>query len=122
MKLHHTMTEHLNQFASYGEGFVKVNDVRYEGSLIVTPEEIREWRPASFDALTPEDFAVLLELKPELVLFGTGSSLRFPHPRLTAALAAARVGFDPMDTGAMCRTFNILTAESRRVVAVVLGG
>ncbi|AOY00247.1 Mth938-like domain-containing protein [Jeongeupia sp. USM3] len=122
MKLHHTVTEHLNQFASYGDGFVKVNDVRYEGSLIVTPEEIREWRPTRFETLTPDDFAVLLELKPELVLLGTGNALRFPHPRLTAALAAAHVGFDAMDTGAMCRTFNILTAESRRVIAVVLGG
>ncbi|BCL76065.1 hypothetical protein JHS3_18010 [Jeongeupia sp. HS-3] len=121
MKLHHTVTDHLNQFASYGDGFVSVNDVRYEGSLIVTPDEIREWRPASFEALTPDDFAVLLELKPELVLFGTGKTLRFPHPRLTAALVNARVGFDAMDTGAMCRTFNILTAESRRAVAVVLG-
>ncbi|WP_035057330.1 Mth938-like domain-containing protein [Andreprevotia chitinilytica] len=121
MKLHHTSSEHLNQFTSYGNGFVKVNDTEYQGSLIVTPTEVREWRPASFETLAEEDFASLLELNPEVVLFGTGKGIRFPHPKLSRALAAAHVGMDVMDTGAMCRTFNILTAEERRVIAVVLG-
>ncbi|KAF0813132.1 hypothetical protein IGB42_02532 [Andreprevotia sp. IGB-42] len=121
MKLHHTSVDHLNQFTTYGEDFVKVNGTDYRGSLIVTQTEVREWRPARFEDLTEDDFACLLELKPEMVLFGTGPRIRFPHPRLSRALAAAHVGLDVMDTGAMCRTFNILTAEDRRVVAVLLG-
>ncbi|SMC29764.1 Uncharacterized conserved protein, contains Mth938-like domain [Andreprevotia lacus DSM 23236] len=121
MKLHHTSADHLNQFTTYGDGFVKINGVDYRGSVIVTQTEVREWRPARFEDLTEADFACLLELKPEMVLFGTGKGIRFPHPKLTRALAEAHVGLDMMDTGAMCRTFNILTAEERRVVAVLLG-
>ena len=59
---------------------------------------------------------------PEIVLLGTGLAQHFPHPRLTAALANARVGIEVMDTRAACRTFNILIAEDRRVVAALIVG
>jgi uncharacterized protein len=62
----------------------------------------------------------LLAHRPEIVLLGTGATQRFPHPRLSAPLAAARVGFEVMDTRAACRTYNILLGEGRRVVAAVL--
>ncbi|GAB7128798.1 Mth938-like domain-containing protein [Silvimonas sp. JCM 19000] len=120
MKLHHTNVDHLNQFTSYGDGFVKVNQQQYEGSLIVGANEIREWAPASFAELAPEHFSQILELKPEVVLLGTGKTIQFPHPRLYAALSAAHIGVDVMDIGALCRTFNILTAEDRKVIALVL--
>ncbi|UXY16800.1 Mth938-like domain-containing protein [Chitiniphilus purpureus] len=121
MKLHHTTTTHLNQFTGYGDGYVMVNQERFEGSLIVTPTEVHSWRPTDFSTLEEADFAMLLEFGPELVLLGTGDRIRFPHPRLSRALASAHVGLDTMDTGALCRTFNVLTAEERRVVALVLG-
>lgn len=54
------------------------------------------------------------------MLFGSGASLRFPHPKLTADLARARIGVEAMDTAAACRTYNILLAEGRRVVALLL--
>ena len=52
---------------------------------------------------------------PEVVIFGSGSRLRFPHPRLTAQLAKQRIGVETMDFGAACRTYNILMSEGRRV-------
>jgi uncharacterized protein len=73
-----------------------------------------------FESLAQEDFAFLLDWKPEIVLLGTGSSIRFPHPRLTADLAAARSGVDVMDFQAACRTYNVLTAEGRRAVAALI--
>jgi hypothetical protein len=66
------------------------------------------------------EFEGLLKYKPEMVLLGTGASLRFPHPSLTRALTDAGVGLEVMDTPAACRTFNILAAEGRSVVAVLL--
>jgi uncharacterized protein len=54
------------------------------------------------------------------VLLGTGSAIRFPHPRLTQALAGGQVGLEVMDTAAACRTFNILCAEGRRVTAALI--
>ena len=55
-----------------------------------------------------------------MALLGTGARLRFPHPRLTRALTDAGIGLEVMDTAAVCRTFNILAAEGRKVAAGVL--
>ena len=121
MKFHLTRSGGRNLFTGYGEGYVSINDQRYEHPIVVTPADaVMPWETASFEALTEEHFQALLELKPEIVILGTGESLRFPHPRLTRALASAQVGFEAMDTKAACRTFNILMAEGRQVVAAIL--
>jgi uncharacterized protein len=120
MKLHADRPTHLNVFTGYGDDFVMVNQQRQTGSLVVSPTTVDAWRPARFDELTDADFAALLAWEPEVVLLGTGKQLRFPHPRLSRALLEARIGVDAMDISALCRTFNILVAEDRRVVAAVL--
>ena len=65
-------------------------------------------------------FARLAELRPELVLFGSGARLRFPAPALLKPLIDARIGIETMDTAAACRTYNVLLAEGRSVVAALL--
>ena len=120
MKLHASAPTALNTFTAYGEGYVMVNGQRHESNLIVLPEQLLPWSAASFDALKEEDFQVFLELDPEILLLGTGPKQRFPHPRLTRALAAKRVGVEAMDLQAACRTYNILMAEERRVAAALL--
>ena len=120
MKLHASAPSALNTFSGYGDGYVMVNGQRHESSMIVTPERILPWAPAAFDALAEEHFGVFLEITPEIVLLGTGTKQRFPHPRLTRALAEKRIGFEVMDLQAACRTYNILMAEERRVAAALL--
>ncbi len=120
MKLHQSKVKNVNQFTGYDGSGVKVNDERFEGSILVLPNEVHSWRPTSFADLLADDFAALLEFEPELVLLGTGGKIQFPHPQLFAALSSKRIGLDAMDTGALCRTFNVLTAEDRRVLALVL--
>ena len=120
MKFHQT-TAAGNVFTGYGAGYVEINRVRYEGNLIVTTDALEQgWLPGGFDALTQESFAELLRFEPEVVVLGTGSAIRFPHPRLTAPLAAAHVGIEIMDVQAACRTFNVLSAEGRRVAAALI--
>jgi uncharacterized protein len=70
--------------------------------------------------LSAEHFAMLVDSAPEVVVFGSGERLRFPHPRLTAALTAKRIGVETMDFKAACRTYNILMAEGRKVAAALL--
>ena len=120
MKLHASAPTALNTFTAYGEGYVMVNGQRHESNLIVLPEQLLTWNAESFDALKEEDFQLFLELKLEILLLGTGPKQRFPHPRLTRALAAKRVGVEAMDLQAACRTYNILMAEERRVAAALL--
>jgi uncharacterized protein len=120
VKLHASAPSALNTFTAYGEGYVMVNSQRFEANLIVLPEQLLSWTAESFDALKEEDFQVLLELKPEILLLGTGPKQRFPHPRLTRMLAERRIGVEAMDLQAACRTYNILMAEERRVAAALL--
>ena len=120
MKLHASAPSALNTFTAYGEGYVMVNDRRHEANLIVLPGQLLQWNVASFDALKEEDFLVLLDLDLEILLLGTGARQRFPHPRLTRALAEKRIGVEAMDLQAACRTYNILMAEERKVAAALL--
>ena len=124
MKLHASSPSALNTFSGYGEGYVLVNGRRIEAgsgsSMIVMPEQLLPWSAASFDALTEADFELFPALNLEILLLGTGPKQRFPHPRLTRALAARRIGVEAMDLQAACRTYNILMAEERRVAAALL--
>ena len=120
MKLHASVPSGVNRITGYGEGYVMVNGERRASSVVVLPERIEPWSAAAFDTLAPEDFAFLQGLGAEIVLLGTGARQRFPHPRLTAALAQAGIGLEVMDLQAACRTYNILVAEGRKVAAALL--
>ncbi|MBT9614448.1 MAG: Mth938-like domain-containing protein [Burkholderiales bacterium] len=121
MKLHLSQHPGQNLFTHYGDGYVMVNQQRFERSLIVLPDKlIDDWEPRALDELTETHFAFLAGLNAEIVLLGTGAMLRFPHPRLTAPLAAQRIGFEVMDTYAVARTYNILMGEGRHVAAALL--
>ena len=123
MKFHLQSATGKNLFTGHGAGYVAVNGVRYATSLVVTPERlIEDWPAVDFDHLSAQHFEFLLALKPEILLLGTGAALRFPPPQLSSCLNAARVGLEVMDNPAVCRTYNILTAEGRNVVAAMLLG
>jgi uncharacterized protein len=119
----HLQAPAANLIRACSADWIRIGETEYRQNLIVTPDAVvTGWAPAGFAALTADDFASLLKYAPEVVLLGTGASQRFPHPRLTAALAQARIGVEAMDTRAACRTFNILVAEDRRVVAALMIG
>jgi len=120
VKLHASAPTALNAFTGYGEGFVMLNGARIERSLLVLPERVVDWPVAGFAALAEAHFEAIAALGPEVVLLGTGGRLRFPHPRLTAPLARARIGLEVMDVQAACRTYNILMAEARVVAAALV--
>ncbi|MCS6765612.1 MAG: Mth938-like domain-containing protein [Candidatus Protistobacter heckmanni] len=121
MKLHADPQSALNTVTAYGDDYLEINQQRYTQSLIVMPEgPVIPWAPQGFAGLAEADFASIAELVPELMIFGSGARLRFPHPRLTAALTRRGIGVDTMDMKAACRTYNILMAEGRKVLAALL--
>lgn len=109
----------LNLINAYREGQVTINQRVFSRSLLVAPDRIVEWLPARFDDLTAEHFDAVLEMQPEVVVLGTGARLRWPAPQQLRGLLAAHIGLESMDTGAACRTYNILMSEGRRVVAAL---
>jgi uncharacterized protein len=120
MKFHLTTGEG-NLFTAYGDDYVQIGATEYRQNVIVLPDRVvTGWAKGGYDALTEADFEALAALEPEVVLLGTGLTLRFPHPRLSRSLAAARIGLEVMATAAACRTYNILAAEGRKVAAALL--
>lgn len=96
----------------------RVNDQTLTASFVLAPESLLpQWQVAAGDLLQPEHLAPLLDLKPELILLGTGSRQVFPPAETMAACLGRGVGLEVMANDAAARTYNILAGEGRRVVA-----
>jgi len=106
----------------YGNGGFKVSNVVFEGSVIVTPTATLVWPVSAMSQLTVEDFQPLIALAGSLdvCLLGCGPEM-LPLPRdIKTALKDAGLTVDPMDTGAACRTYNVLMGEGRAVAAALI--
>ncbi|WP_260843141.1 Mth938-like domain-containing protein [Sedimenticola selenatireducens] len=112
-----------NIIQAYTDESVMVNGVKFTRSLVIMAEQIiPDWKPESFEGLTEADFVSILEMRPDLVVLGTGPKQQFPMPALYQSLTNAGIGVEVMNTPAACRTYNILTSEGRKVIAALLFG
>ena len=113
--------EGTNAISRHGPEGVIVNNVEYRASVVVPWEgEVLSWKAERFEDLTEDHFRTLVGLNPELVVFGSGSRMRFPRAALLRPLIDARIGIETMASPAACRTYNVLLAEGRSVVAALL--
>lgn len=121
MKLHLANLGDTKLFTAHAADYVMVNGERFRSSIVVCAQEVRnDWVVTGFDALEEADFTYFLDLKPDVLLLGTGAQQRFAPPRLYRMLTDAGIAVEFMTTPAACRTYNILVAEDRKVVAAVL--
>lgn len=112
-----------NYIQSVTRDSILIGGTSYNGSIIVSADSmVTGWMPRPIAELQLEDFQAALDLEPEVILFGTGSSHRFAGNRLVTTIMSRGVGFEVMATAAACRTYNVLMAEDRRVVAALLLG
>ena len=117
----------VQSILGYGPGWVGLGRQgvaeKIESSVIIGSRGEREdWLCERFEDLTAQHFDRLASLEPELVIFGSGSVLRFAAPGLMRSLMARRIGIETMDTLAACRTYNILAGEGRHVITALLIG
>jgi uncharacterized protein len=120
MKLHLANPRTGYTLTGYGTGYLAVNGIRYEHPLIVTPDAPpTQWKVEGLTTLTAETTGLLLDETPEIVIIGTGQTQIFPPPTQLRPLIEARVGLEIMNTPAACRTYNVLVAEGRRVLAAM---
>ncbi|MEA3139977.1 MAG: hypothetical protein QOK23_2146 [Gammaproteobacteria bacterium] len=111
----------INIIRGYGAGELKVNENIYRGAVIINASTvIAEPNIQNLDDLIALDVSRILGLEPELVLLGTGARQVFPAASFSAQFLRLSIGFEAMDTGAACRTYNVLAGEQRRVVAMLL--
>lgn len=107
---------------SYGKGRFRVAGTVYHGSILVFPDRVLPWSVTAFGDLGEEDFRPLAEapLLPEVVLLGCGPRMALLPSTLRRPLRDAGLNVDVMDTGAACRTYNVLLSEERRVAAALI--
>lgn len=115
----------VQSILAYGTGWVGLGNngvaEKIDYSVVIGSRgEKLPWDCQRFEQLTAEHFALLAGMKPELVIFGSGTRLRFPPPAFLRGPMAQRIGIETMDTLAACRTYNILAGEGRHVVAALL--
>jgi uncharacterized protein len=121
MKFQPDEAQGVNVIARHESGRVWVGGVVHDQSLLVPATgAVLPWGAGSFDELGATHFDTLAAMRPELVILGTGHRQRFVAPRLLRALIEARIGVETMDTAAACRTYNVLAAEGRVVLAALL--
>jgi uncharacterized protein len=111
----------VQSISGYGPGWVGVNGEKIKRSVIISSGGERiDWPPGRFEDLGAEHFAQLALVEAEVVIFGSGTRLRFPDAAWLRPLTARRIGVETMDTAAACRTYNILAQEGRRVAVALL--
>ncbi|MDZ4731461.1 MAG: Mth938-like domain-containing protein [Xanthomonadales bacterium] len=98
-----------------------VADQCYAKSLLLSANQlVSDWPVQQFDELQVSHLETIFQLQPDLVLLGTGSKQRFPVAEFMMEFYQRGIGIEVMATAPACRTFNVLVAESRRVVAAFL--
>ena len=121
MKFTRDLPANIHLVRSHSAIDIRIGERRLERSCLFSADHlIVDWEPRSAQELKTEHFAAALALQPEIILLGTGSRQEFPAQEIYAAILARGIGFEVMDTGAACRTYNVLVGESRRAVAGIL--
>ena len=106
------------QITGYDSDGVEINGLMHKQSFILSPMQlINDWQPQSLSALTVEHLEAFYEMKPEVIILGTGAKQIFPGREILKYLVQKRIGYEIMDTQAACRTFNVIMGEGRTVVA-----
>lgn len=107
---------------AYGNGGFRFADMSHRGSILCLPSGIYGWEPSNPGALEVGDFAkIIMEAAAvQILLVGTGSTLKPVAPDLRALLKEHGISADPMSTGAAVRTYNVLLAEDRAVAAALV--
>jgi uncharacterized protein len=109
---------------SYGDGRFRVTGTLYTGSILVFPNRTAAWPVADIAALSVENLAPVVAAAEageiDLLLIGCGARMAMIPGALRAALRAKGIVIEPMDTGAACRTYNVLAAEGRKVGAALI--
>jgi uncharacterized protein len=121
MRFTQDATSGINLIRGYAPGELRINAQHFDTSLIVTATELLP-EPAlrGVSDLSDDLAARVLALKPEVVLIGTGATQSFAAAGFGVKFLRAGIGYEVMTTAAACRTFNVLVAEQRRALAILI--
>lgn len=107
---------------AYGNGGFRLGAIRHVGSLLLTPARAVEWPVRRIEDLNPDSFEALSgeAADIEIVLLGCGARIAMIAGDVRESLRSKGMVLEQMDTGAACRTYNVLLAEKRKVAAALI--
>lgn len=105
---------------SYKPGEIRIGTRTFSDNLIVMPNNYAIWSIADAEVLTSDELLPLLDFKPDIVVIGTGERQIFPAIEAYAPLLQSGIGVEIMDSAAAARTYNVLVAEGRHVLAALI--
>jgi uncharacterized protein len=118
-----TMGKDDNVIRAYAPGEIRIKTEVYTSSLVVSAKVLQSnWPLKEIAVLEDSHIEPILREEPELIILGTGTSLIFPAADKLRPIIESGIGYEIMDTGAACRTYNMLIAEGRHVVAGLIIG
>jgi uncharacterized protein len=105
----------------YGPSGFRVAGVIWRGPVLVFPEVTTAWTVADAAAVTGESLLPIVQHGGvQILLLGLGRQMAAIRHEVRASLRQSGISVETMDTGAACRTFNVLLAEDRRVAAALI--
>lgn len=112
----------LQLVQSYGDGGFKISGQRHQGSLLVLADKVLPWNATNLADLSLPSLTPIMEADPsvELLIIGCGENFSLAPVTLREVLSSKKIGVETMDTGAACRTYNVLASEGRRVAAALI--
>jgi uncharacterized protein len=107
---------------AYGPGGFRIDGRRTEGSVLILPDRALDWSVSAPEDITIETLAFVIEAASavEILLLGCGAVAHLPSRALRDAMRSHGISLEPMDTGAACRTYNVLVGEARSVAAALI--
>ena len=107
-----------NQIRSYSNGAFRINDTVIRSNIVISRTYIEEnWLESGYKGFAAQHLDAIISMKPEIIILGTGEKMTIPDQRILAYVNQQHIGIEIMDTGAACRSYNLLIDEGRDVVA-----
>lgn len=117
MNIHYTSD---NQFSNYSDSSVTIKAIEYKNNIIVTNESVFEFPYFEIKKITMDNLNDILIKSPDLIIFGSGDKVVYPDLELLYVLNKKGIGVEVMPIQALCRTFNFLVSEDRKVAGILL--
>lgn len=106
---------------SYSDKSFQLQDKTVESNLILYKNKIIEnWLNGNHKNLTIQHLNEVVSWMPDIIILGTGKKLIFPEQKIIHQINKHNIGFEVMDTGAACRSYNLLANERKNVAACLI--
>ena len=108
-----------NQFTQYSATSVMLMEQEYKQNIVVTNFEVLPFKQCEVTQLCWDDLVSIVSWAPDLIILGTGDKIVYPDLKLLQQLNTQGIGVEVMTIQALCRTFNFLVSEGRKVTCIL---